>query len=158
MPFQIKKEGTDWILTWQLASQLSTSEVWSVIATTEGFQKWFTELQMLDNHEAIRFFSKEPYFEEIMHLLHYQPNEKISYEWDCGTVTFEIALDNEIVKLFFYERLPENFPNRMNDMAGWLVKKEMLAALLNRREVRADFNHAQFVEKIRQEVEKLAIS
>ena len=146
MVYQITKEGTDWQLFWQLEGSLSTNETWNLIATTEGFAKWFPELQLMENLEVIRFYSEEPYFEEKMKLLTYQPTEKIKYEWANGTVTFEITEKDQQTQLTFIEFLPKEFSHRINDMAGWLVKKEHLSDLLNQREVRIDINHAQFVD------------
>lgn len=152
---QIMKDGTDWQLSWQLEGSLSTNETWNLIATTEGFAKWFPELQLMENLEVIRFYSEEPYFEEKMKLLTYQPTEKIKYEWANGTVTFEITEKDQQTQLTFIEFLPKEFPHRINDMAGWLVKKEHLSDILNQREVRIDINHAQFVDEVTQIVQNL---
>ncbi|BFQ95741.1 hypothetical protein MMJ59_07380 [Enterococcus cecorum] len=124
-----------------------------MIATTEGFAKWFSELQLMDNLEAIRFYSEEPYFEEKMKLLTYQPTEKISYEWADGSLTFEIRENKQQTQLTFSETLPKEFPHRINDMAGWLVKKVHLSDLLNQCEVRADINHTRFVDEVTQIVQ-----
>ena len=64
MVYQITKEGTDWQLFWQLEGSLSANEICNLIATTEGFAKWFPELHLMENLEAIRFYSEELYFEE----------------------------------------------------------------------------------------------
>lgn len=151
--YQITKDGTDWQLSWQLEGSLSVDETWNLIATTEGFAKWFSELQLMDNLEAIRFYSEEPYFEEKMKLLTYQPTEKISYEWADGSLTFEIRENKQQTQLTFSETLPKEFPHRINDMAGWLVKKEHLSDLLNQCEVRADINHIRFVDEVTQIVQ-----
>lgn len=153
MVYQITKDGTDWQLSWQLEGSLSTNETWNLIATTEGFAKWFPELQLMENLEAIRFYSAEPYIEEKMKLLTYQPTEKISYEWTEGLVTFELTVNEQQTQLTFIEILPKEFPHRINDIAGWLVKKEHLSDLLNQREVRIDINHAQFVDEVTQIVQ-----
>lgn len=153
MVYQIIKDGTDWQLSWHLEGSLSVDETWNLIATTEGFAKWFPELQLMENLEAIRFYSEGPYFEEKMKLLTYQPTEKISYEWANGSVAFEITEKDQQTQLTFIESLPKEFPHRINDMAGWLVKKEHLSDLLNQREVRTDINHAQFVDEVTQIVQ-----
>lgn len=153
MEYQITKEGTDWQLFCQLEGSLSTNETWNLIATTEGFAKWFPELQLMENLEAIRFYSEEPYFEEKMKLLTYQPIEKIKYEWANGSVAFEITEKDQQTQLTFIESLPKEFPHRINDMAGWLVKKEHLSDLLNQREVRTGIDHAQFVDEVTQIVQ-----
>lgn len=153
MVYQITKDGTDWQLSWQLEGSLSTNETWNLIATTEGFAKWFPELHLMENLEAIRFYSEEPYFEEKMKLLTYQPTEKIKYEWANGTVTFEITEKDQQTQLTFIEFLPKEFPHRINDMAGWLVKKEHLSDILNQREVRTDIDHEQFVDEVTQIVQ-----
>lgn len=153
MEYQITKEGTDWQLSWQLEGSLSTNETWNLIATTEGFAKWFPELQLMENLEAIRFYSEEPYFEEKMKLLTYQPTEQIKYEWANGSVAFEITEKDQQTQLTFIESLPKEFPHRINDMAGWLVKKEHLSDLLNQREVRTGIDHAQFVDEVTQIVQ-----
>ncbi len=155
MDYQIMKDGTDWQLSWQLEGSLSTNETWNLIATTEGFAKWFPELQLMENIEVIRFYSEEPYFEKKMKLLTYKPTEKIKYEWANGTVTFEITEKDQQTQLTFVEILPKEFSHRINDMAGWLVKKEHLSDLLNQREVRIDINHAQFVDGVTQIVQNL---
>lgn len=85
--------------------------------------------------------------------LTYQPTEKISYEWAEGLVTFEITVNEQITQLTFSESLPKEFPHRINDMAGWLVKKEHLSDLLNQCEVRADINHTRFVDEVTQIVQ-----
>lgn len=124
-----------------------------MIATTEGFAKWFSELQLMDNLEAIRFYSEEPYFEEKMKLLTYQPTEKISYEWADGSLTFEIRENKQQTQLTFSETLPKEFSHRINDMSGWLVKKEHLSDLLNQREVRTGIGHTRFVDEVTQIVQ-----
>ena len=153
MVYQITKDGTDWQLSWQLEGSLSTNETWNLIATTEGFAKWFPELHLMENLEAIRFYSEELYFEEKMKLLTYQPIEKIKYEWANGSVAFEITEKGQQTQLTFIEILPKEFPHRINDMAGWLVKKEHLSDLLNQCEVRADINHTRFVDEVTQIVQ-----
>ena len=153
MVYQITKEGTDWQLFWQLEGSLSTNETWNLIATTEGFAKWFPELHLMENLEAIRFYSEEPYFEEKMKLLTYQPTEKISYEQANGSVTFEITENEQQTQLTFIESLAKEFSHRNNDIAGWLVKKEHLSDLLNQREVRTDINHTRFVDEVTQIVQ-----
>ena len=153
MVYQITKDGTDWQLSWQVEGSLSIDETWHSIATTGGFAKWFPELQLMESLEAIRFYSEEPYFEEKMKLLTYHPEEKIKYEWANGTVTFEITVNEQQTQLTFIESLPKEFPHRINDMAGWLVKKEHLSDLLNQREVRTGIDHAQFVDEVTQIVQ-----
>lgn len=153
MVYQIAKDGTDWQLSWQVEGSLSPNVTWNLIATTEGFAKWFPELQLMENLKAIRFYSEEPYFEEKMKLLTYQPTEKISYEWADGSLTFEIRENKQQTQLTFSETLPKEFPHRINDMAGWLVKKEHLSDLLNQCEVRADINHTRFVDEVTQIVQ-----
>lgn len=153
MVYQIIKDGTDWQLSWQLKGSLSINETWNLIATTEGFAKRFPELQLMENLEAIRFYSAEPYIEEKMKLLIYQPTEKIKYEWAKGSIAFEITENEQQTQLNFIEILPKEFSHRINDMAGWLVKKEHLSDLLNQREVRIDINHAQFVDEVMQIVQ-----
>lgn len=107
----------------------------------------------MENIEAIRFYSAEPYFEEKMKFLTYQPTEKIKYEWANGSVAFEITENEQQTQLTFIETLPKEFPHRINDMAGWLVKKEHLSDLLNQCEVRADINHTRFVDEATQIVQ-----
>ncbi|MCJ0574650.1 hypothetical protein [Enterococcus cecorum] len=153
MVYQITKEGTDWQLFWQLEGSLSANEICNLIATTEGFAKWFPELHLMENLEAIRFYSEELYFEEKMKLLTYQPIEKIKYEWANGSVAFEITEKGQQTQLTFSETLPKEFPHRINDMAGWLVKKEHLSDLLNQCEVRADINHTRLVDEVTQIVQ-----
>ena len=85
--------------------------------------------------------------------LTYQPTEKISYEWADGSLTFEIRENKQQTQLTFSEILPKEFPHRINDMAGWLVKKEHLSDLLNQCEVRADINHTRFVDEVTQIVQ-----
>ncbi|MDM8182912.1 hypothetical protein QUV97_04455 [Enterococcus cecorum] len=110
MDYQIIKDGTDWQLSWQVEGSLSTNETWNLIATTEGFAKWFPELQLMDNLEVIRFYSAEPYIEEKMKLLTYQPTEKISYEWADGSLTFESEKINNRRNLLFQKLYLKNFP------------------------------------------------
>lgn len=64
MDYQIIKDSTDWQLSWQVEGSLSTNETWHLIATTEGVAKWFSELQLMDNLEDIRFYSAAPYIEK----------------------------------------------------------------------------------------------
>ncbi|KLN93871.1 hypothetical protein ABT59_03595 [Enterococcus cecorum] len=85
--------------------------------------------------------------------LTYQPTEKISYEWADGSLTFEIRENKQQTQLTFSETLPKEFPHRINDMAGWLVKKVHLSDLLNQCEVRADINHTRFVDEVTQIVQ-----
>lgn len=153
MDYQIIKDGTDWQLSWQVEGSLSTNETWNLIATTEGFAKWFPELHLMENLEAIRFYSAEPYIEEKMKLLIYQPTEKIKYEWANGSVAFEITENEQQTQLTFIEILPKEFSHRINDMAGWLVKKGHLSDLLNQCEVRADINHTRLVDEVTQIVQ-----
>lgn len=107
----------------------------------------------MENLEASRFYSEEPYFEEKMKLLTYHPEEKIKYEWANGTVTFEITVNEQQTQLTFIEILPKEFPHRINDMASWLVKKEHLSDLLNQCEVRADINHTRLVDEVKKFVQ-----
>lgn len=153
MVYQITKDGTDWQLSWHLEGSLTVDETWNLIATTGGFAKWFPELQLMESLEAIRFYSEEPYFEEKMKLLIYQPTEKIKYEWANGSVAFEITENEQQTQLTFIEILPKEFSHRINDMAGWLVKKEHLSDLLNQCEVREDINHTRFVYEVTQIVQ-----
>lgn len=70
------------------------------------------------------------------------------------TMDLDVSIKNEeITQLTFSESLPKEFPHRINDMAGWLVKKEHLSDLLNQCEVRIDINHAQFVDEVTQIVQ-----
>jgi len=70
------------------------------------------------------------------------------------TMDLDVSIKNkQITQLTFSESLPKEFSHRINDMAGWLVKKEHLSDLLNQREVRIDINHAQFVDEVTQIVQ-----
>ena len=70
------------------------------------------------------------------------------------TMDLDVSIKNEqITQLTFSESLPKKFSHRINDMAGWLVKKEHLSDLLNQCEVRADINHTRFVDEATQIVQ-----
>lgn len=103
--------------------------------------------------QVLRMISKSVYKNHFIVKGGYLIGNMIGVE-KRTTMDLDVSTKNEqITQLTFSESLPKEFPHRINDMAGWLVKKEHLSDLLNQCEVRADINHAQFVDEVTQIVQ-----
>ena len=103
--------------------------------------------------QVLRMISKSVYKNHFIVKGGYLIGNMIGVE-KRTTMDLDVSIKNEqITQLTFSESLPKEFPHRINDMAGWLVKKEHLSDLLNQCEVRADINHTRFVDEVTQIVQ-----
>lgn len=114
-------------------------EVWNILATNEGFSKWFPELHLENKADSKLLVFEMEDFREEMQILSYLPLESISYTWDSARVEFRLAEHELGTHIAFHEEIPLDFGNEFadagKDMAGWLVQNECIILLLEGKSV-----------------------
>lgn len=114
-------------------------EVWNILASNEGFAKWFPELHLECKEDRKLLVFEMEDFREEMQILSYLPLETISYTWDSARVEFRLAEHELGTQIEFREEIPSDFGNEFadagKDMAGWLVQNECISLLLEGKTV-----------------------
>ncbi|MBS8055490.1 SRPBCC domain-containing protein [Streptococcus suis] len=134
MKISVKKEAGHYLLSICYSVSASLAEAWDLLATDNGFSRWFPQLRV----EGDKLVFEMEDFRETMDLLEYRKNEKIAYTWDSAIVSFTLSqLENQTL-ITFEERIPEDFGNEFanaqNDMTGWLVQNECIKKVLGGQE------------------------
>lgn len=92
-------------------------KVFEYLSTTIGISSWFPELSF-KNAETILFDMGDGNVERL-EVYEFNPNERLSFDWFTGTVTFHLNAYDGKTKLTFNEVVPETFLNISRDFAGW---------------------------------------
>lgn len=125
---------------------VAKSNVWQLLATTEGLIQWFPEMQAENLPEDGKLSFVQGDFYEEMPLLEYVEEAILSYEWATGRVSFNLKeVDPDKTIVHFQEFLPYNFENLAQDLAGWTMKMERLKAISEAETY--DFNQELFAER-----------
>lgn len=110
------------------ASQI---DVWCLLATDEGFSRWFPELHL---EQKLLVFEMEDFREE-MAMLAYDEGHQIAYAWDRARVSFSLQKAGAGTQILFEEIIPKDFGNDFadvsKDMTGWLVQNEIIRSILD---------------------------
>ncbi|HEM3703345.1 TPA: ATPase [Streptococcus suis] len=121
------------ILSYEVPSSLENS--WSLLATNQGFARWFPQLRI--EGEKLVFEMED--FREYMDLLAYRPHEMIASTWDTAKISFTLSQEGQGTQIVFEEEIPVNFGNEFanvqKDVTGWLVQNDCIKALLNDKEL-----------------------
>lgn len=140
-------------ITYQVSASLE--EVWNLLATDQGFSRWFPQLHI----EGDKLVFEMEDFREEMPVLTYREQEVISYDWAGARVTFSLEKAGQKSQITFEEIIPQDFgndfTNAKNDMTGWLVQNDFIQALLSGQEPldRADL-HAKWSAYLKQKISK----
>lgn len=165
--FQIHAQGEDmnitidftednYILQVEYNLRMELSKVWDFIATTQGMNKWFPELNVQETDEGKILVFEVDDFREEMKILSYIPNQEISYAWDSAFVCFQLTENNINCQLNFTEHIPKNFGNDFTDakkdMAGWLVMHEHIQNVLSDRESNKEELQQKWMKYIQEKI------
>ncbi|MBL1226288.1 SRPBCC domain-containing protein [Enterococcus sp. BWR-S5] len=121
----------------ELAIDTSISEVWQLLTTTAGLEKWFPELKAEQLAEKKILTFEADGFKADMEVLAYEEPVHFKIMWDSGEVSFRLKeLLPQETRLEFLEVLPMDFPNLYQDIAGWhYVLKRLKAAAEGKEEI-----------------------
>lgn len=117
-------------LTIDLEVAAAKSDIWRLLATTEGITQWFPELRADDLPEAGKLIFKTESVQEEMTLLEYVEGAILSFKWGNGRVSFMLK-ERELAKtlIHFKEQLPYDFAGLSKDLAGWIMQLERLRTI-----------------------------
>lgn len=135
MNVNLEDLGKNYKLRIDYAVGASLLDSWNLLASNQGFAKWFPQLTLEAKKNPQQLLFQEGDFREGMAILAYKKQEKIAYQWDSAVVTFTFKEVGETSHIFFEEVIPKDFgndwTNAQKDMTGWLVQNETLLAILN---------------------------
>lgn len=121
-------------LTIDVEVAAAKSEIWELLATTEGITQWFPELRADNLPEAgMLTFESEDIKKELT-LLEYVEGAILSYNWGIGRVSFMIKeLGPAKTLIHFKEQLPYDFNHLSQDLADWMMQLERLRTIAEKR-------------------------
>lgn len=121
-------------LTIDLEVAAAKSEIWKLLATTEGITQWFPELRADNLPEASKLTFKTESVQEEMTLLEYVEGAILSFKWGSGRVSFMLKeLESAKTLIHFKEQLPYDFTGLSKDLAGWMMQLERLRTIAEKR-------------------------
>ncbi|MBC1376237.1 SRPBCC family protein [Listeria sp. FSL L7-1699] len=132
------------LVEFEIEINAQVTDVFSLLTTNEGLQKWFNELEIGElGANGHLLFIMTPEEKITMPIREFEPNRKLAFQWDQDEVTFEL---NEIArnktKLFFTERLTVITEHSPRDISGWHICLKKLQASAEGKIY--DFNKAEF--------------
>lgn len=111
MNFSIQKVENHYFLEMNYTVSQTPDAVWQWLATTEGFKKWFPQLQIEvtepDTLPLLVFVMEN--FRQEMKLLSYEAPHNIKYQWGQATVSFSIQAMHLETLVTFREEIPMDY-------------------------------------------------
>lgn len=121
-------------LTIDVEVAAAKSDVWRLLATTEGITQWFPELRADNLPEAGMLTFESEDIQKEMTLLEYVEGAILSYNWGSGRVSFMIKeLGPTKTLIHFKEQVPYDFKHLSQDLAGWTMQLERLRTIAEKR-------------------------
>lgn len=115
------------------------ADAWSILASDEGFTKWFPQLHIEKISSKLYLVFEVEDFREEMEILEFQENKSIAYAWDLAKVRFSIEEVDGATKINFEEVMPKDYQSEYSDakkdMTGWLVQNHYLSEIMNGMEL-----------------------
>ncbi|GIO05017.1 hypothetical protein J31TS6_10450 [Brevibacillus reuszeri] len=114
----------------------SVESVWAYLTENEKLATWFSELSVDDLREggSIKFDMQDGTFEE-MKITALQTYSVLEYTWGEDLVRFELYPEAEGCLLVLKEYITKLTSHTPRDLAGWHVCLDVIAALLDEREI-----------------------
>ncbi|GED70944.1 hypothetical protein BRE01_46460 [Brevibacillus reuszeri] len=114
----------------------SVENVWAYLTENEKLARWFSELSVDDLREggSIKFDMQNGTFEE-MKITALDMQAVLEFTWGEDLVRFELYPEAEGCLLVFKEYINQMTSHTPKDLAGWHVCLDVIAALLDEREV-----------------------
>ena len=114
----------------------SVESVWAYLTENEKLAKWFSELSVDDLREggSIKFDMQNGTFEE-MKITALETYSELEYTWGEDLVRFELYPEAEGCLLVLKEYITKLTSHTPRDLAGWHVCLDVIAALLDEREI-----------------------
>jgi len=114
----------------------SVENVWAYLTENEKLAKWFSELSVDDLREggSIKFDMQDGTFEE-MKITALDTCSVLEYTWGEDLVRFELYPEAEGCLLVLKEYITKLTSHTPRDLAGWHVCLDVIAALLDEREI-----------------------
>ncbi|MDQ6419445.1 SRPBCC family protein [Paenibacillus sp. LHD-117] len=111
-------------------------EVWAYLTDNDKLSKWFSELRVAELRKGglLTFDMGDGTFEE-MNILDYEEGSVLEYTWGEDIVRFELSPSGEGTRLLLIEKISALTPHTPKDLAGWHVCLDVVAALLDGREM-----------------------
>lgn len=138
MQESITKTDQGHIVTIEKSLLHSIEDVWAYLTENAKIKLWFSELaiQELKIGGLITFDMGDGSFEE-MKIVELEPLKMFSFTWDRDTVRFELHPTADGCRLIFTEMLTALTDHTPRDLAGWHVCLDVIAALLDGKELPA---------------------
>lgn len=114
----------------------ATQDVWAYLTDNNKLQRWFSELRAAELGAGghLTFDMGDGTFEK-MEILDYEEGEVLEYTWGEDVVRFELSPEENGTRLLLIEEISALTPHTPRDLAGWHVCLDVIAALLDGREV-----------------------
>ncbi|WP_103110827.1 SRPBCC family protein [Brevibacillus reuszeri] len=114
----------------------SVESVWAYLTENEKLATWFSELSVDDLREggSIKFDMQDGTFEEMM-ITALETCSVLEYTWGEDLVHFELYPEAEGCLLVLKEYITKLTSHTPRDLAGWHVCLDVIAALLDEREI-----------------------
>lgn len=127
MDLNLKKENNKYIMNIEFSAKWNIEEIWDFMATNDGLSKWFPELSL--KNEELHFNMDD--FHEVMIVIENEKNETLYFNWDKAKVRFTLEDNVNQREVKLNEEMEFDFPNKVNDMTGWLVHMTRLEKIFN---------------------------
>lgn len=140
---QKQNNGTS-IIEFKVNINAPITEVYALLTTNEGLEKWFSELEIgkLGTNGHLLFIMTSE--EKIkMPIRAFESNKKLAFEWDKDEVAFELKeLPENKTLLTFKEILTTITDHSPRDISGWHICLKKLQAAAEGKVY--NFNKATF--------------
>lgn len=113
-----------------------SESVWAMLTDNSKLKQWFPELEVerLQEGGKILFDMGDGSFEK-MEIVEFQEGQLLAYEWDEGTVRFDVKAGGNGSTLRMVESFPRITPQTARDLAGWHVCFDVIEAILEGRQI-----------------------
>lgn len=114
----------------------SPGSVWAMLTDNSKLKQWFPELEVeeLQKGGNVLFDMGDGSFEKI-EILEFQRGQLLAYEWDEGTVRFDVKAADNGSTLRMVESFPRITPQTARDLAGWHICFDVIEAILEGRQL-----------------------
>lgn len=129
-------ENGEWEARFERSLGHGVASVWSMLTDNGQLARWFPELSVDDLRVGGAFkFDMGGGNEEKMEILELKPLALLAYTWAEDQVRFELDETSEGCRLELVEHITRITDHTPRDLAGWHVCLDVIAALLDGREI-----------------------
>ncbi|WP_026905924.1 SRPBCC family protein [Paucisalibacillus globulus] len=134
---KIEKQSNGYIVTYNRQLEQPQKVVWEMLTNNDKLSLWFNELRIIEHNQGggyLNFDMGDGTYEK-MDITDYQEYNVLEFTWGDDLVRFELIDQGNRCNLLLIEKVTKLTEHTPKDLAGWHVCLDVIAMILDKKEV-----------------------